>query len=79
MAIEAQRIATTQRHIEQNRLDARIGFNNGQSLFLDSHAAFVFGGARPLGESAARTGGAVQSAMVAMTATGPQRLCRSPE
>ncbi len=76
MAVEAQRIAATQRHLEQNGLDALIAFNNGQNLFLDSHAVFVFSGTRPLGESAVIIERGGKSTLIATPAWDKDRLTR---
>jgi Xaa-Pro aminopeptidase len=51
MSIVAERITATRRYLAERGLDALIAFNNGQNLFLDSHAVFVLSGVRPLGES----------------------------
>src|SRR5262249_8408973 len=52
MSIYETRLAATAQHLRDEGLDALVALNFGQNSFLESHAVFVLGGVRPIGESA---------------------------
>src|SRR6266404_5910248 len=60
MRVHDNRLAMTARYLEAEALDGLVAVNFGQNSFLESHAAFVLSGVRPIGESAVvvdRSGG----------------------
>jgi Xaa-Pro dipeptidase len=52
MSVHDDRLAKTARYLEAEALDGLVAVNFGQNSFLESHAVFVLGGVRPIGESA---------------------------
>ncbi len=46
------RLEETARYLRKEGYEAMLAASNGQNLFLDSNAVFVFSGVRPIGESA---------------------------
>jgi Xaa-Pro aminopeptidase len=52
MDIHQARIENTVRYLQEEACDALLAVNYGHNSFLESHAAFVLSGVRPIGESA---------------------------
>jgi Xaa-Pro aminopeptidase len=76
MSIAGERIAATRKYLAERNADVLIAFNNGQNLFLDSHAVFVLSGARPLGESALIVEREGPATLIATPAWDRERLAR---